>query len=117
MGATEDATVAQPLGWSRVNPQGENAVDHVNLHGVDNLDKPIQGVFFGDPIATTEAAWAKAQTGGIQPVVQASGNLVYDIPAGTSVGWQGGSNGTGAPLTNVRIITTPTGQVITAFPK
>jgi len=89
----------------------------VNLHSVDDLTKPIQSVFNGDPILTTEAAWAKAQQTGIQPVVQANGNLAYDVPMGTSVGWQGGSKGSGAQLTTVRIVTTPTGQVVTAFPK
>lgn len=89
----------------------------MNLHGADNLGKPVQGVFSSDPIATTEAAWKTAQTSGIQPTVQANGNHVYDVPMGKSVGWQGGSNGTGAPLTTVRLVTTPTGQVVTAFPK
>ena len=115
--AAENAAAGQSLDWSRVNPLGENAVDHVNLHGADNLGKPIQGVFSNDPIATTELAWKNAQESGIQPTVQANGNLVYDVPMGKPIGWQGGSKGTGAPLSTVRIVTTPAGQVVTAFPK
>jgi hypothetical protein len=107
----------QPLDWTRVNPLGETVIDHVNLHGVDDLTKPIHGVFSGDPVLTTESAWAGPNASAILPVLQANGNLRYDIPIGRSIGWQGGFNGSGAPLFTVRIVTTPTGQVVTSFPK
>ncbi|NWB46623.1 two-partner secretion domain-containing protein [Pseudomonas gingeri] len=115
--AAENAAMGRPLDWSRVNPLGENAADHVNLHGADNLGKPLQGVFSGDPIETAEAAWKNAQAAGLQPVVQANGNLVYDVPMGKPVGWQGGYNGTGTPLSVVRVVVNKAGQVVTAFPK
>jgi len=108
---------SKTLDWSRVNARGENAVDHVNLHGADNPGKPMHGVFNGDPIETTNTAWEQAQSSGINPTVQPNGNLVYDVPMGQPVGWQGGSNGTGVALSSVRIVTTPAGQVVTSFPR
>jgi len=105
------------LDWTRTNPQGQSAVDHVNLHGVNDLKKPKQGVFNGNPIQITEEAWAKAHQTKIQPVLQPNGNLIYDVPMGMPVGWEGGFKGSGAQLTNVRIVTTSKGQLVTSFPK
>ncbi len=53
----------------------------------------------------------------IQPVLQANGNLIYDVPMGRPIGWEGGSKGSGAQLTSVRIVTTSKAQVVTSFPK
>lgn len=83
----------------------------------DNLGEPLQGGFSGDPIEITEAAWKDAQATGIQPIVQANGNLVYDVPMGKPIGWQGGYNGAGAPLSAVRVVVNKAGQVVTEFPK
>ncbi len=113
-GASNNAPV---LDWTRINPQGQSAIDHVSLHGVNDLKKPKQGVFNGDPIRTTEEAWVKVQQNKIQPVVQANGNLIYDVPMGRPIGWEGGSKGSGAQLTSVRIVTTSKAQVVTSFPK
>ncbi len=108
---------AQPLDWSRTNPAGESAIDHVNLHGVDDLTKPTHGVFVGNPILTTESAWAQAAVAGTTPVLQPNGKIRYDVDMGAPIGWQGGFNGSGAPLSTVRIVTTPSGQVVTSFPR
>jgi hypothetical protein len=105
------------LDWSRVNPQGQAAYDHVLDHGVDNPNKPLQGVFTNDPVLTTEQAWAQGQLQGIQPTPQTNGNLKFVVPMGGPVGWQGGFNGTGAPLSSVRIVVNALNQVVTSFPE
>lgn len=107
------------LDWSRVNHAGEPADVHVLRHGVDDLSRKIHGVFNENPIAVTDDAWIIVQRDGIAPVVQGSGGntrLVYHVPM-SRAGWQGGSLGSGARLDQVRIVTTPDGRVVTAFPE
>ena len=112
-----------PLDWSGVDPNGLSRIDHVRLHSRDDLTKPIHGVFTGDPILTTEAAWERVRADRIQPSVQPNnGNLRFEVPMARppgqpSVGWQGGYNGTGAALDSVWIITRPNGQLVTSFPQ
>ena len=104
----------QPLNWSRVNPAGETGQQHVLLHGANNTSKPLHGVFTGDPVRTTQEAWVRSQ--GIQPTVQGAHDM-YIVPMGRTVGTQGGNQGTGASLTNVKIVVERnTNQVVTAYP-
>jgi RHS repeat-associated protein len=109
------------LDWSRTNPRGETAPDHVMRLGNDMPSRTSpHGVFADDPIATTNAAWNKAVNDGISPTVNPkNGNLVYDVPY-PNAGLGGGrvGNAAGNPiLNNVRIVTTPSGnQVVTAHP-
>ncbi len=114
---TANIVERDPLDWSRTNWQGQTAYDHVQAHGIDNLAKPLQGIFSNDPVLTTEQAWSQAQLQGIQPQIQGNGNSLYQVPMGGPVGWQGGFNGSGAPLTNVNIFVNPANQVVTSFPK
>jgi RHS repeat-associated protein len=102
------------LDWSRVNHRGETASQHVNLHGTNDLNKPMHGVFNGNPINITNNAWRNK--GNIQPVRQANGNDLYVIPV-PNAGTQGGLRGNGTTLNNVSIITVGgTNRIVTSFP-
>jgi hypothetical protein len=46
---------------------GETRWKHVQLHGMDDVAKPLDGVFDGDPVATTIQAWQRGQLDGIRP--------------------------------------------------
>jgi hypothetical protein len=107
-----------PLDWSIVKKStGETRVQHVRAHGADNRNKPFHGVFDRDPVATTQEAWNRAQTQGIKPVRE-NGADVYTVPMGGRVGWQGGANGSGKALTNVKIVTQAgTTKLITGYPE
>lgn len=97
------------LQWS------EKRFDHVHLHGSDELAKDLHGVFEGDPVLVTEEAWYRGQRLGIQPVPQGS-RLVYEVPMGRTVGWEGGALGSGNSLSTVKIVVQEDGTVVTAFP-
>ena len=71
----------QPLNWSRFNPAAESAYERVQLHGANDLSKPIQGVFNDDPVLAAQEAWARAQRLGVQPVTQGTRD-VYTVPMG-----------------------------------
>lgn len=115
--ASVRAIERSPLDWSRINPAGETAYTHVNLHGVNDLTKPLHSVFTEDPAMTTQEAWWKAQADGILPTPQGPRD-VYIVPMDRPVGWQGGYRGSGGILTNVQIVVQrSTNQVVTAFPK
>ena len=114
---TAKAITRKPLDWSRTNPDGETAEEHVRLHAMNDTSKPLHGVFNGDPISTTNDAWARVQANGVQPLSRGARD-VYTVPMDRVVGWEGGSAGSGSPLTNVVIVVERnTTQVVTAFPK
>jgi RHS repeat-associated protein len=104
------------LDWSIVSKTGETRVEHVIAqHGAMDLQKPIQGVFYGDPVATVNDAWAIAQKQGIQPVT-VNGADIYLIRRANS-GYAGGFSGQLQNLDNVTIITQQgTPRIITGFP-
>jgi hypothetical protein len=110
------ATAIAPLDWSVVSKTGESRSAHINAqHGNLNLQKPSQGVFYGDPIAVTNDAWAIAQSQGIKPIT-ANGVDIYVIPRPNS-GYAGGYKGVGDNLNSVTIITEPgTSKMITSYP-
>jgi RHS repeat-associated protein len=107
------------LDWSRVNAQGEDALDHVMLHDADNLAKPVHGVFSGTSLDQVEEAWNIAKQQGIQPYAGNNGNWNYDIPF-PDAGLRGGQAGAAAGnpiLDSIKIVTLPnSNQVVTAFP-
>ena len=113
--AGEAAPIA-PLNWSIVSKTGETRAAHINAqHGNLNLQKPSQGVFYGDPVAVTNDAWAIAQTQGIKPIT-ANGVDIYVIPRPNS-GYAGGYKGVGDNLNFVTILTEPgTSKMITSYP-
>ena len=108
-----------PLDWSRTNPNGQTAVDHVNMHGIDDPSKYAHGVFADDPITSTNQAWDTAVQNAIEPTVGSNGNWNYDIPY-PDAGLAGGISGSAAgnPILNmIRIVTLPfSNTVVTAFP-
>lgn len=96
---------------------GETRWQHIQKHGVNNTNKPLHGVFDNDPVLTTQEAWYRTQLDGVKPILD-NGVDVYIVPMGRRIGWQGGANGTGAPLTSVKIVTQPgTTRIITAHPQ
>ena len=109
-------TAQQGLDWSIVSKSGETRADHiVDQHGDLNLNKPIQGVFYGDPVSTVNDAWNTVQQTGIQPVTS-GGTDIYVVPRSNS-GYAGGYTGQRQNLNSVTIITLRgTNRVITAFP-
>ncbi len=102
------------LDWSIVSGKtGETRVDHVNLHGNNNINKADHGVFYGDPVTTTNNAWKNK--GDIMPTTN-NGADVYVIPY-NNVGYSGGYTGTGQNLNNITIVTkSNTNEIITAYP-
>jgi RHS repeat-associated protein len=104
------------LDWSLVSNKGETRQDHVGEHGDNNLQKREQGVFNGDPVATTNDAWRIAQETGIQPIPSGNGVDIYVVPY-PDAGYMGGYGGQGQTLDNVTIMTkSGTNELITAFP-
>jgi len=101
-----------------------NRLAHVMEHMVNNTSKPLHGVFVTGTdglIATLDEAWAMAQKGGKNVVVQvdkATGRTNYIVDMGKAIGYEGGSKGSGAALTKVQItIEKDTkSDVVTAFP-
>jgi filamentous hemagglutinin len=109
-------TVQQGLDWSIVSRFGETRIDHIGAqHGAINLNKPIQGVFYGDPISAVNDAWNIAQYNGIRPI--ASGGTDIYVVSRPNSGYAGGYTGQRQNLDSVTIITVQgTNQIITAFP-
>jgi uncharacterized protein RhaS with RHS repeats len=57
-----------PLKWNGFKDRnGLSRKEHVNLRGLDDTSKPLHSVFNENPINTTQKAWAKAKSEGIQP--------------------------------------------------
>lgn len=95
-----------------------NRLSHVLKHGLDTSSKPLQGVFNGSSkniISVVDEAWEKKLN---QDISASSGNNVFEIDMGRNIGWEGGSQGTGAALTKIRIIMASGGssQIISAYP-
>jgi hypothetical protein len=95
-----------------------NRLSHVLAHGANDLSKPLQGVFYGSSkeiLSVVDEAWEKKIAQNIQP---SSGDNVFEIDMGRSIGWEGGSQGTGAALTKIRIIMSSgtSNQIISAYP-
>jgi Possible hemagglutinin (DUF637)/Pre-toxin domain with VENN motif len=105
-----------PLDWSRPNRTDATTSAHVeNSHGNLRLDKPVQGVFYGDPLLVTNAAWKDAQLLNIKPVTV--GNRDYYIVPRPNSGYAGGAGGQRLNLDYVTIITeTGTNKLVTSIP-
>jgi hypothetical protein len=115
-GVTIQPNTGTVLDWSLTNGQGISADQHViDAHGNLNLQKPNQGVFYGNPVDTTNNAWDIVQQQGIQPTVVNGGDM-YVVPY-PNAGYAGGYAGQVQNLNSVTIITLPgTNKVITAYP-
>ncbi|GAA0827955.1 hypothetical protein GCM10009080_00350 [Cupriavidus pauculus] len=115
-GTGSDSNSQPGLDWSIVSKTGESRPDHiVAQHGDLNLNKPNQGVFYGDPVSTVNDAWNIVRQAGIQPVTSGSTDI-YVVPRQNS-GYAGGYTGQRQNLDTVTIITVHgTNQIITAFP-
>jgi hypothetical protein len=109
------------LRFMGVDPQGLNRVQHVLRHATNDLSRKVHTVFFGGPravIGVLDETWSKAQTLGIQGVVQGA-NEKFVVPTGRAVGYLGGQSGaaqSNPALQNVVIIVRKgTSNVVTAF--
>ena len=108
---------AAALDWSRISVRtGGDAAEHVTLnHGTLSLTKPNQGVFYGDPVASVEDAWAIAQQNGLKPVTVGNRDI-YVVPRANS-GYAGGMSGQLENYNHVTIITEAgTPRVVTGYP-
>lgn len=105
------------LDWSIVSKKtGETRAAHVAAqHGNLNLQKPLQGVFYGDAVSTIDDAWAIGQRLGVKP--ERVGNVdIYLVPRPNS-GYAGGFSGQRQNLSTVTIICEGgTNRIITGFP-
>jgi len=88
---------------------------HVELHGLDNLQKASHGIFYGDPVSRVNEAWTIGQKLGIQPVT-VNGADIRVIPR-PNAGYAGGFTGQGQNLDTLTIVTKAgTNKIITGFP-
>lgn len=103
--------------WSGVSPRtGADAKTHVQLeHGNLRPGKPIQGVFYGDPVLVTNDAWRIGRQLDIKPTT-VSDRDYYVIPRRNS-GYSGGDNAQRTNFDYVTIVTQKdTSQIVTSFP-
>jgi hypothetical protein len=99
-------------GW-RIIRWGKLAA-HVRLHNKNDVSKKIHGVFDNDAVRTAENAWDRAQQLGLTKP-DAGGGI--NVPMGGRIGWEGGSQGSGAALEYVRLVFQGTSDdIITAYP-
>ena len=93
-------TTINKLDYSITSKKGETRQQHISLHNTNNLQKMHHGVFYGDPIAVTNAA--SANRGGVEPIRNGSTDM-YVIPSQNS-GYDGGYAGQGTNLNYMTII-------------
>ncbi len=111
---THESYRKMPLNWEKiVSGEGETRIEHVRLHEMNDMSKPKHGVFNGDAVEITENAWKSRG----KAIIRENGNKVeYTIPY-NNAGYQGGYNGTGQQLNNVKIVVLKgTTDIISAFP-
>lgn len=83
-------------------------------YGSLSLSKPNQGVFYSNPVATTEEAWAIAKQMALKPTTM-GGRDIYIVPRQNS-GYSGGCGVQLGNLDYVTIITeSNTNRIVTAF--
>ena len=110
------AAESSTLDWSIVSKVGETREAHVLAqHGAMDLQKPMQGVFYGEPQTVINDAWSIAQSQSIKPITS-GGVDIYVVPRPNS-GFAGGYSGQLQNLDKVTIITQKgTTKVITGYP-
>jgi hypothetical protein len=100
------------------NPSFASRVDHVLAHGVDDVGRPIHGVFSGDALALTDEAWSIAQNGGAVAIQQGQPTS-YFVNMGRDVGYVGGQAGAAAgnpSVSYIQIVVQNGNEVVTSFP-
>ncbi len=108
------------IDWSIVKQStGETRAAHVQLHNVDNLNKPDHGIFYADGIPLVEEAWQKAIAEGLSKT-NGGGTDELIVDMGRAVGRAGGSNAANQPIEyfyKIKIVfESGTNKLITAFP-
>jgi hypothetical protein len=105
------------IDWNAVVPRrgpyaGENRIDHIRRHNVNDITKENHGVFNGDGVDLTNQAWTQAKASGLVP--NSDGEMIVPF---NNAGYKGGSLGDGSQLNSIKIIVIPgTNKIITAFP-
>ncbi len=83
-------------------------------HATLSLTKPNQGVFYGNPLAAIEDAWARSLRMGLHPVTVGNRDI-YVVPRPNS-GYAGGMGGQLENLNHVTIITEAgTSRMVTGY--
>ncbi len=101
------------LNYSTLNRKGQTADKHIMDHARNNLQKEKHGVFYGNPIETTNKAWENRASG---TMVREGDMDVYFIPY-QNAGYQGGYSGQGENLNYMRIVTKKnSSEIITSYP-
>ena len=131
-GATsEDDFFASVKGSRKTSPAGllytpgsggEHRVDHVMLHGRDDLDKPSHGVFNGsrlEILQLVDEAYELTKTPGNAKHSKSRDFDEWVVDMGRAVGYEGGTKGRrkGNPeVRKVKLVLADGYRVITAFP-
>jgi YD repeat-containing protein len=107
---------SRPLDWSHRNKKQETAAEHIIInHRNMRLDKPNQGIFYGNPITVVEESWESIHRQKIAPV-RIKDRDHYIIPRQNS-GFAGGYRGQLGNYDHITIITeADSSTIVTAFP-
>lgn len=88
-------------------------VEHVKLHGTNDLQKKHHGGFYGKPVSVVNQAWVKK--GNVRPIAQGNRD-VYHISY-ANAGYAGGYAGQGQNINYVAIVVNrKTGEIVTGYP-
>ena len=103
------------LNWDTiVSKKGENRIDHINRHGVPNMNRATHGVFNGNPVDMVNEAWEQRFLA--EPISDGMGGTIYNIPY-KNAGYESGYINTGATMDYITIITKEnSNELISAFP-
>src|SRR5688572_19723211 len=102
------------LDWSRKGKDGLRADQHVvENHGLFRLDKPIQGVFYRDPILEVNQAWYMIKLLGIKPITHGSRDIY--IVKRAHAGYAGGYRTQNTTYHYITLVTeSKTNKLVTA---
>jgi len=112
--AGQPSTPSDPLDWSIVSKSGETRTQHIRGHEANNLQKPQQGVFYGDGVRALNDAWNANPVRNPTTTYKGVDLYIFRKP---NAGYSGGYRGQGENLNWVTIITKQgSNQLITGFP-
>ena len=106
---------SEKLNWDAiVSKKGENRVEHIKRHTVQNNSRETHSVFNGNPIDMVNDAWEQRHL--VEPISDGMGGTIYNIPY-KNAGYESGYINTGAQMDYITIVTLDEStDLITAFP-